>query len=277
MKKTRKPAAFDSGEPTAVRNRASCNVVMSWSGRSSNHLARILKQWLADVVHSLKPWMSEEDIQKGSWWSRELPEVMRDADACIVCVTPDNLSSPWIHFEAGFIAHAIGRTLVCPYLLHTRKADVTGPMAQLQLTSADRDDTLRLVMDLNARLGDLGLTTERLQRSFNLHWPALESQLAALKIPSGGPQSVRPDSDILLEMLDRIRTIEASASSGSNQAVDVKSWLRARIQRLREAATQPDASGDNPEYPAMPTDAQRREWSGQAQFLEDELERLKRT
>jgi hypothetical protein len=38
-----------------------------------------------------------DQIKKGAYWVSELEQKLKDADAGIVCLTPENLHSPWIH------------------------------------------------------------------------------------------------------------------------------------------------------------------------------------
>ena len=161
--------------------------------------------------------------------------------------------------------------MVCPYLLHVRKVDVSGPMTQLQLTSADRDDTFRLVKDLNSLLVDNALDAERLRRSFELKWPELESELAAVKV-SPEPQISRSDGEVLSEILDLVRAKNKSPAIVMSSPADPARWLQGRIATLEAAANAADAFSENPEYKAWPTDEKRREWATLASAYKRELE-----
>ena len=107
-------------------------VFLCWSGVRSRGLAESLRDWIPCVIQSAEPWMSEEDVRKGGRWAFEIGERLQDANACLVCLTPENLESPWIHFEAGAIAKIVDQSLVCPILLGLRAADLTGPLSQFQ-------------------------------------------------------------------------------------------------------------------------------------------------
>jgi hypothetical protein len=43
-------------------------VFISWSGERSNYVARILYEWIPNVIQNVRPWISEE-IPKGVRWS----------------------------------------------------------------------------------------------------------------------------------------------------------------------------------------------------------------
>jgi hypothetical protein len=49
-------------------------VFISWSGPRSQAIAQTLHTWLKDVIQTLDPWISVEDIDKGQQWGRSLAE-----------------------------------------------------------------------------------------------------------------------------------------------------------------------------------------------------------
>jgi len=66
-------------------------VFISWSGETSKAVATALYDWLPEVIQNGQPWISNHDIHLGE----QLPELKIG----ILCLTPDNLSAPWILFE----------------------------------------------------------------------------------------------------------------------------------------------------------------------------------
>jgi hypothetical protein len=92
-------------------------VFISWSGDTSHALALALHDWLPDVLQSVEPWVSSEDIAKGAFWSTELVEALQQAHFGLCCLTPDNVSSPWMAFEAGAMIQRQSRARVSPVLL----------------------------------------------------------------------------------------------------------------------------------------------------------------
>lgn len=93
------------------------NDFISWSGERSNTLAAALYDWLPMVVKTPEPWMSEEDIEKGSRGLDDIGKALAAMGVGTICLTPENLEKPWILFEAGALATAPGdKARVCPYL-----------------------------------------------------------------------------------------------------------------------------------------------------------------
>lgn len=91
-------------------------VFISWSGEKSKAVAHALREFIPDVIQSVKPWMSDADIRAGECWSNAVAKELQESSFGIICLTADNLMAPWILFEAGALAKTISETYVCPYV-----------------------------------------------------------------------------------------------------------------------------------------------------------------
>lgn len=60
--------------------------------------------------------MSELDIGAGARWNNDLSEQLDLGTVGMVCVTPSNLGSVWLHFEAGAISKHAGTSILIPFL-----------------------------------------------------------------------------------------------------------------------------------------------------------------
>jgi hypothetical protein len=161
--------------------------------------------------------MSEDDIPKGSGWWPELAEQLAATPQGIVCVTRDNVHSPWLNFEAGSLAKTVGeKTYVRPLLLDLGKADVTGPLANFQATIVtDRRDMLRMITSLNELSSD-PYPESRLHNVFDKWWDELANQVTAIdrpEQPASAPK--RSDRDLLEEVLTLVRGLSPQAPDGT--------------------------------------------------------------
>lgn len=159
-------------------------VFLSWSGQPSLRVARALREWIRNVLPSVETWMSEEDIAVGSRWANKLSHELESTNACILCLTPDNMNSTWLHFEAGEVAKVVQDSLVCPFLFGVTKAELIGPLAQFQSAEANRADTLRLVRGLNESPGGPAIERDRLDKMFEVWWPCLDNELRSIDLYS---------------------------------------------------------------------------------------------
>ncbi len=159
--------------------------LLSWSGKQSRAAADALHQWLPKILPALKPWMSSQDIDKGKRWSDELRQILKDAVECVVCITPGNLKSEWVHWETGAIAVTQNEP-ICPFLIGVSTSDIKdSPLNQYQCTNANRDEILQMVLSINQRLP---APEEPLlvRGRFQQHWDELENALvkvANLSLP----------------------------------------------------------------------------------------------
>lgn len=115
-------------------------VFISWSGSRSEALAKALKEWLRLILHYTDPWMSQSDIDAGDRWGTEIAKGLEACNFGIIFVTKENLTAPWILFEAGALAKSIQDSKVIPLLLDIDKKDVSGPLAQFQAKKVDVEE-----------------------------------------------------------------------------------------------------------------------------------------
>ncbi len=125
-------------------------VFISWSGHRSGQLASALRDWLPGVLQVIEPWLSSEDLPVGARWADEIARSLQATDVGIICLTPENLESPWLMYEAGALSKRVGESLVCTYALDIPLSAITGPLAQFQSALAQREDTFQLIRTLNA-------------------------------------------------------------------------------------------------------------------------------
>ena len=101
-------------------------IFVSWSGERSHGVAEALRNWLPHVIQGLQPWLSSNDIDKGARWATDIASHLEESRVGIICLTPENIDSAWILFEAGALSKTVNQTFVCPYLV-----DLNLPMSKV--------------------------------------------------------------------------------------------------------------------------------------------------
>jgi hypothetical protein len=153
--------------------------------------------------------MSEDDIEKGQRWSAEIAGQLSQSKMGIICVTPENVSSPWLNFEAGAISKTVGDAFVAPLLLGLRKADLPLPLGQFQATTTAKSDIRRLLETINkaiAASGEKAYGDAYLGRAFERAWRDLEVALNQIP-PAVAPAPERAPGEILNEILETVRQL----------------------------------------------------------------------
>jgi len=153
-------------------------LLISWSGKQSQAVAKALREWISTVVPETNPWTSTQDISPGGRWFDELMRQLEQTDFCIICLTPDNLRSPWLYFEAGAIAAKHRQAKVCGFMTGVTPSQLgPGPIAQFQCLESDADGTWSLVRAINDALKDKAHNEGLLKSSFEAGWPRLRENL----------------------------------------------------------------------------------------------------
>ena len=182
---------------------------ISWSGWLSQGLALALREWTPQVIQQIDPFVSSEDIHKGSHWNAELFGSLDATSQGIVAVTRENQHRPWLNFEAGALGKSLGPSSVRPVLLDLEPAEVTGPLSAFQATSArDKSDMLKLMHSLNSACTS-PLEPEFLARSFDRVWNDFLKAISNLSVPEDEP-TPRSHTDLLSEILELVRGFSRS-------------------------------------------------------------------
>jgi hypothetical protein len=183
-------------------------VFLSWSGDQSRAVAEALKGWLPLVLHYINPWVSSQDIKAGARWADAVTEELEGSNFGILCLTKDNLSAPWMLFEAGALSNAISAGAVCPYLLDIEIRDLTGPLSQFQAKKTNETSTRELLLAINDSASE-PLPEQNLVEISDGLWPKLENKLA--EIPEAKQRTEpqpRPESEILEELVQAVRAMD---------------------------------------------------------------------
>lgn len=185
-------------------------VFISWSGDISREVAETLHKFLPCMIQGLHVFMSKHDIESGGRWSLQLAKELDESGFGIICLTPDNLQSPWLLFEAGALTkHVEGRA--CGLLLNGLKpTDVTGPLSQFQNRPFEKNEFRLLLRDINSRVSN-PLSDQQLDMVFEKWWPDIkqgyeEALKNVVSSPKVGVQ--RDQKDILEEILIKVRGVE---------------------------------------------------------------------
>lgn len=155
------------------------NVFLAWSGERSRKTAELFRDYLPLLINSVTPFMSDEDILKGSPWLNSLMGKLESTRIGILCLTPENLRSPWIHFEAGALSKVTDRLYVCPFLLGAQIRELETPLSIFQATVFEKKDMRRMIRTINTGCAEAkpGCENPNIDKAFDCYWSVLNTQL----------------------------------------------------------------------------------------------------
>lgn len=158
---------------------------------------------MGKVIQAVEPWVSTE-MEKGKKWFTEIADHLEEANVGIICLTRENLNSPWLLFEAGALAKIKG-AYVCTFLLDLKPTDVEPPLSEFQATMAEKDDIRKLLLTINKVLekaGQKSLPEKTLDGTFSTFWPELDNILKEILKREEPKKKIRSTQDYLAEILD---------------------------------------------------------------------------
>lgn len=150
-------------------------IFISWSGDLSKRIADTMNKWLPCLLQTIKIFYSPEDIEKGENWDQRIASELSDCNYGLICLTSENVTAPWVNFEAGAIAKALG-SRVATLMININPSDIKGPLSRYQATKLEKSDFLHLIQDIN-RNSDSRIEESRLSTTFEGLWSNIEREL----------------------------------------------------------------------------------------------------
>lgn len=150
-------------------------IFISWSGSLSKKIAEAMNKWLPCLLQTVQIFYSTEDIEKGENWDQRISSELSESNYGIICLTPDNVTAPWVNFEAGAIAKSL-ESRVATLMININPSDIKGPLSRYQATKLEKNDFLHLIQNINDN-SESPIEKERLFTTFEGLWATIESEL----------------------------------------------------------------------------------------------------
>jgi hypothetical protein len=183
-------------------------VFISWSGERSLGLAQALHSWLPLVLQYVDPWLSKADIEAGQRWDDDLSKKLSECNFGISCVTRDNMTAPWLLFEAGALAKSVDNSKLVPLLLDLDIKDFSGPLSRFQAKKVDKAGISDILFSINKDAAT-PVPDTRLSDLLEMAWDNLEEKIEAIPDTTSPATKPRTQSDILEELVAGVRSVES--------------------------------------------------------------------
>lgn len=189
-------------------------VFLSWSGDTSHQIALKLYSWLPMVIQRVEPYISSE-IEKGTRWGTDIANELEQCSFGIACVTRQNLSAPWLLFEAGALSKSVSDGKLAPLLCGINQTDIQkSPLTQFQMTKFEKAEFLKLLKSINECEGENALEETVLIGIFSALWPDLDAEVSKILkdselggVPKEQPADASRVDQALEEILSNSRTL----------------------------------------------------------------------
>ena len=199
-------------------------IFISWSGERSRRIAETLKKWIPCVLQFTEPYCSSKDIDKGARWSNEIAKELDSTNFGILCVTKENVDSPWLNFEAGALSKSLEDSLVCPLLIDLEQSDISSnsPVSQFQMTkNLSREEIYQLLGSINSNSDGESIGDSVLSCTYNGLWSQFSNELEIAKADTGDADTDKEptETDVqstIEEMLQLLRSQQRLLNSPSD-------------------------------------------------------------
>ncbi|MEX0278331.1 MAG: toll/interleukin-1 receptor domain-containing protein [Ruegeria sp.] len=196
-------------------------VFISWSGQRSKALANSIKDWLPLILQYSQPWVSDKDIGAGDQWAQAIAEELETSNFGILCITPENLNSQWILFEAGALSKSMQDAKVIPLLFGLELSDLSGPLSQFQALKVDQQGMLETIKAINA-VSERKAPEATIDQLVPDLWQRLQQKLDEIPERQQSEKHTRPQTEILEDLVSQVRGLGARMSSFDPEVIDME-------------------------------------------------------
>lgn len=154
-------------------------IFISWSGSSSKNIANALKNNIEKIFENeeLTIFMSAADIESGTEWFEKIKSNLLDSDCAILILTKENLSAPWILFEAGAMAINYEETRIIPMLFDV-KVDDKSPLSHYHHKKFNKYDFTKMILDIQTFCGFEKATKKQLNTLAQNHFADFSKEIS---------------------------------------------------------------------------------------------------
>lgn len=198
-------------------------VFISWSGKRSKALANALKEWIPHIVQHAEMWVSDKDISAGDRWAQEISGELESSNFGILCITPENLSSEWILFEAGALSKSMQDSKVIPLLFGLELQDLRPPLSQFQALKVDEQGMLNTLKAINS-VSETKAKEDIIESLVPALWPKLQEKLDKIPDKEEIEKHMRPQTEILEDLVSQVRGL-----NGRMREFDLETMERGSI------------------------------------------------
>jgi TIR domain len=234
---------------------ANSQVFVSWSGKAAEKIAAEVKS-LLEIVVGVGTFYSPDDIHSGDKFTNIIDANIESCAFCVIVFTRENLTAPWIIWEASAFA-AKGKRF-CALLFGLDFETIPGPLKPMQGRLFVEDQVRKLCHELNAAVhGEPRAlrTSHLIDGRFDGQWKTTKERVDRL-LPGPAPEDDLPPTLRLLKK--RWRDLQPTDAKGEHADFHVYSLGGVRVGKAADTIL-PDASPRERLY-YLWADAQYDDW-----------------
>jgi len=168
-------------------------IFVSWSMPASRVTAERAHEFLRKLFPTFKFFISSENISSGQRWFDVVSDKLSKCTIGIIVVTRENITRPWIHYEAGALAKLVEKSRVMPLLCGLGPSAIAEtPLSAFQASELSKAGIKRIADSIREHTDYAQSETDFVEH-FEMLWARLGADLCAVA-PGADDVSSKPIS-----------------------------------------------------------------------------------